>query len=185
MRDKAFNPLAVDVTAWAKAGARHQGVLEPATLSRLKESVQSMPCPANWSVQGLFKEVSGRDPEIRLHLQAQSPVVLTCQRCLEPLETVLTVERVLRFVRDAELAEQLDEQTDEEDVLVLPRRLNLVELIEDELIMALPIVPRHERCPAPPPMVFDDPAGTAAPVEVSPPHPFAVLAALRAGKPRT
>jgi uncharacterized protein len=185
MRDKAFEPVRVDVTALAKSGALEQGDLGPASFPRLLESVQSMAGPASWSVRGVYKAAAGREPEIRLNLQVRAQAVQICQRCLEPMQLALAVERVLRFVRDAELAEQLDEETEDEDVLQLPRRLNLVELIEDELIMALPIVPRHEHCPAPPPMAYEDPAGTAAADDEAPPHPFAVLAALRAGKPRT
>jgi uncharacterized protein len=185
MRDKAFDSLELDVKALAKSGARMQGDLDPTAFPRLKESVLSMAGPASWSVEGSYKAAAGREPEIRLHLHVQTEAALTCQRCLEPMQLALKVERVLRFVPDAEMAEQLDEQTEDEDVLVLPRRLNLAELIEDELILALPIVPRHDRCPAPPPMVFEDAATTAAADDTQQPHPFAVLAALRAGKPPT
>ena len=50
-------------------------------------------------------------------------------------------------------------------------------LIEDELLLALPLVPRHEQCPEPLPRAFveDDPAIDPAD------NPFAVLAALKRG----
>ena len=56
---------------------------------------------------------------------------------------------------------------------------SLAELIEDELLMALPLVPRHEACPGELKMAVADP-GFEAP-ESQPPHPFASLARLRRG----
>ena len=56
--------------------------------------------------------------------------------------------RSIRFVHGADLAQQLDEES-EEDVLALSAALDLRELIEDELILALPLVPRHDVCPQP------------------------------------
>jgi uncharacterized protein len=40
----------------------------------------------------------------------------------------------------------------EDDVLALTRALDLQELVEDELLLALPLVPRHEVCPQALPM---------------------------------
>ena len=61
----------------------------------------------------------------------------------------LAVDRVFRFARNDEEAAELDEVSEDEDVLALGRPLDLLSLVEDELIMALPIVPRHEACPQP------------------------------------
>jgi uncharacterized protein len=91
------------------------------------------------------------------------------------------VARTLRFVPTEEEAARLDEAEEEEDVLALPRALNLHELIEDELILALPLVPRHEQCPEPLPW---EPEMPTAPAEVpgeEVAHPFAALARLKQG----
>jgi uncharacterized protein len=51
-------------------------------------------------------------------------------------------------------------------------------VLEDELLMALPVVPMHSRCPQPLPVSLGDSdptAGTGAP----PVHPFASLARLK------
>jgi uncharacterized protein len=84
------------------------------------------------------------------------------------------VDRWLRFVADEAQAEALDADS-EDDVLVLARFTDLVELIEDEFLLALPIVPRHEVCPEPLPLPHSD----AEAVEQEQPHPFAALAALK------
>ena len=56
------------------------------------------------------------------------------------------MERSFRFVPDEEMAAAQDEQS-EEDVLALSRSFDLVELVEDELLMEMPLAPRHEVCP--------------------------------------
>lgn len=94
---------------------------------------------------------------------------------LQRMPLALQAERSFLFVRDEATAAQLDEEL-EDDVLVLPRQLDLLELVEDELILALPLVPRHETCPQPLPMSAAD-AGW--PAEEAEPHPFAALAALK------
>lgn len=112
-----------------------------------------------------------------MHLQASAAVPLSCQRCLGPVITPLEVDRWFRFVADEATAETEDDDS-EEDVLALEPRPDLLDLLEDELLMAVPLVPMHGACPAPLPAAADDPG--ALPEEIStPPHPFAALARLR------
>jgi hypothetical protein len=79
-----------------------------------------------------------------------------------------------RFVAGEDAAAALDAES-EDDVLALTPALDLRQLIEDELLLALPIVPRHDHCPEPLPRAFADPQGAASPAE----NPFAALAALK------
>ncbi len=93
-----------------------------------------------------------------------------------PVDVPLDVERSFRFVADEATAEALDEECDE-DLLALSREFDLRELIEDELLMALPVVPRHEECPTSVPLASSDDDFEVANSEK--PNPFAALAALR------
>jgi uncharacterized protein len=106
---------------------------------------------------------------------------LQCQRCLQALQQPLVLERRFRFVASEDEAERLDADSDD-DHLVLEPRLDLRSLVEDELILELPLVPRHEGpCPQPLPQPEPEPA---EPPDEARPNPFAALAALRkAGDP--
>ena len=75
--------------------------------------------------------------------------------------------------------ERVDDDS-EEDLLALSRDFSLHELIEDELLMALPVVPRHEVCPSEVPMSSSDEDFEAANAER--PNPFAALAGIRIDK---
>ncbi len=50
-----------------------------------------------------------------------------------------------------EAAAALDAESDD-DVLALESSLDLHALVEDELLLALPLVPRHDECPEPLPV---------------------------------
>ena len=79
------------------------------------------------------------------------------------------------FAADEATAQLLDEDSDV-DVLVSSRQFDLVALIEDELLMDMPIVPMHAQCPVP---VVLQAGEVQAPAER--PNPFAALAALKDG----
>ncbi|MEQ1804240.1 MAG: YceD family protein, partial [Burkholderiaceae bacterium] len=98
---------------------------------------------------------------------------LVCQRCLEPVTAALDVQRSFRFVEGEAAAAELDAQC-EDDVLALTRELDLHELLEDELLLCLPLVPKHEQCPQPLPEAAAGPGPDRA-------NPFAALAALKRG----
>ena len=188
MRDKPNDPHRLDVAAFARAQARLDGHMPLPRFKRLAQAIQpgAPDAQVTWSVAGSFRQPAGREPLMHLRLRADAEVVLTCQRCLEPLRQAVRVDQRLRFVATEAQAEELDEQLEDEDVLALPARLDLIELLEDELILALPIVPRHENCPVSLPSEW---VAQPAPADLSqtdsseetPAHPFAALAVLRRG----
>lgn len=177
-KERQFEMHRLDVPAFSVAAASLQGEAAQSGFTRLGESVMAMPgdgvaAPVVWSCQGEQRQVAGSSAQIWLRLQASTHVTLQCQRCLQPLHEPLLVDRWFRFVANEDEAARLDEET-EDDVLVLSRAFDGLELLEDELILALPIVPRHEDCPEPLPMGSGDEE-----VEEDTPNPFAALAALR------
>jgi uncharacterized protein len=177
MKAREFDPLRLDLAAFAAAGESLSGSWPIGELPRLAASAHAEARPApgetlQWSARGERRPRRAAEPETWLHLQLDAVLKLECQRCLQPVETPLHVERWLRFVPGEEQAAALDAES-EEDVLALPRWLDLRELTEDELLLALPLVPRHEQCPAPLPSS----AGEA--VEVERENPFAALQALK------
>jgi uncharacterized protein len=178
--DRRPDPRAIDLLALCRQDATLEGQWPLASLSRLAASLSAVPADAAaiWSATGSLRPVAGGDAEVWLHLHGSAQVPLQCQRCLQTLVEPLVVDRHLRFVRGEDEAARLDEDS-EDDVLALPPRLDLRELLEDELILSLPLVPRHEQCPKPLVPAGDD----QAPDEKEVLHPFASLAALRSRPP--
>lgn len=179
MKPRLRDPSHLDVEAFAKAAGRLDGRWPLRGFDRLAESAHAEARPGDadtvaWQAEGELRPVRGGDPEIWLHVGAEATVNLECQRCLQPVAEPLAVRRSFRFARDEATAAQIDADS-EDDVLVLTRALDLHELVEDELILALPLVPRHAACPLP----LAVPAAEVVEPSAERPHPFAALAALK------
>lgn len=179
MKARDFDARCLDVRAFAKAGADLAGDWSLAGFERLAEALVA-PGPGepaarlHWSARGAEVAEPGGAPQVWLHLHADATVPMVCQRCLKPCQHTLQFDRQFLFVPDEASAAGLDADV-EHEVLVSTRELDLHELLEDELLLDLPIVPRHDVCPDPLPMPVDDAS------EPSAEHPFAALASLRGG----
>ena len=182
MKEHQYSPAKLDVAAFARDGASLSGELPAAALLRLADAA-APEAPASawpavtWQVTGERRELRGGEAQTWLHLEAQATVRLTCQRCLQPVDELIALSHSFRFVKDEAEALSVDPES-EEDLLALTRSLDVIELLEDELLLSLPLVPRHEQCPQP--LVAPvDPALQEQELAEERPHPFAALAALR------
>ena len=174
------SPLAtrMNMQAFAEAGAPLTESIPLQDLERLaQESIDLQPdLMVNWKAEAELRAGSTGQIDIWLHLTADATVPLTCQRCMSVVQTDLYVDQLYRFVATEDIAMAEDDASDE-DLLVLTPQFDLTEVLEDELLMALPLVPMHEVCPVTPTFsagVIDvqDDAGDK-------PNPFAALAQLK------
>jgi uncharacterized protein len=174
---KVFDPRRLDVKAFAEEAAELEGQDPVREHARLVDETQGRGegNPVRWRAVGELRNPRHVNPEVWLHLHAQAVLPLTCQRCLQPVDVPAAVERSFRFVADEQTAAAQDDES-EEDVLALSRSFDLVELVEDELLMELPLAPRHDVCPEPLPLPVE--ADEAPELEVRE-NPFAVLARLK------
>ena len=178
---KDFDPHHLDVRRFAEAGATLESADPLPAFRRLRAEAQGEADAreVHWQARGELINPQHVQPQVWLHLQAQATLPLVCQRCLSPVDVPLAVDRSFRFVADEATAAAEDDAS-EEDLLVLSRSFELPELVEDELLMELPVAPRHEVCPEPVKMSAADAAFDAAGPARE--HPFAVLGRLKTGK---
>jgi uncharacterized protein len=137
----------LDIVQFSQNSELAHGELDLSELPRLRaEDTRTHPDQRiSWSLRGEQTQSSDQSRQNWLHLQCNTRIMLTCQRCLEEDLFELEVDRNFRFVDNEQTALAQDDEN-EEDLLVLTKNFNALELIEDELIMALPIVPRHLDC---------------------------------------
>lgn len=178
---KDLAPQRLDVRRFAEEEGDMQGTEELRRLPRLAaETTDADPAlPVHWHARGELRNPQHHAPEVWMHLEANAVLPLVCQRCLQPVDVPVAVDRSFRFVADEATAAAQDDAS-EEDLLALSRSFDLLELVEDELLMDLPVVPRHEVCPEPVKMSAVDPEFEAA--ETGKENPFAVLGRLKTGK---
>lgn len=127
-----------------------------------------------WTAQFQNRANASAPLQAWLHLEAKAVVPLTCQRCLDEALIPLEVDRWFRFEKDEDSAAAQDEWS-EEDVLAMDQDLDVLALIEDELLMSIPMIPSHERCPTEVKLQDQDSLGMDAEEKA---HPFAVLSKL-------
>ena len=171
----------LDVRAFARSAGHAGGSVPLADFQRLAADCVDggRGVQLAWSARGELRGGNGVPVAPWLHLQVHAELPLVCQRCLEPVRTPVVVDQWFRFVPDEETAEQQDDDA-AEDLLVESAEFDLRALVEDEVVLAMPLIASHARCPAPPRLSAQD-AGFDAPAE-DPPKPFAALARLRQGK---
>ncbi|AOG24939.1 YceD family protein [Acidovorax sp. RAC01] len=175
---KEFSAQRLDVKAFAQAGAKLAGHDSLLKYERLALEAKGLhpDLLVDWQAEGELRTALGGMSQVWLHLKVRAIFPMECQRCLTPVDIPLEVDRAFRFVADEATAEALDDES-EEDLLAMSREFDLRELIEDELLMALPVVPKHDECPTAVPLASsDDDFEEASAVK---PNPFAALAGLR------
>ena len=175
--DLVRNPRHVAIVAFAEAHAALGGENPLADFPRLvTEASETAGVTVRWQAQGRTVAAHGGPAQIWLDLQASTVLPTICQRCLQTMTQTVSFNRAFRFVHDEATAQQLDDEV-EEDVLVYSKQFDLLALVEDELLMAMPIAPRHESCPQAPVLHVQSDDFPAQPQ--AQPHPFAALQALK------
>ena len=124
-------------------GARHaalEGELPLGALSRLTELLHD----SQGSVRASLSFQQCGDGWLTLRLEYETTVHLVCQRCLEPISERLAGQVDIAVVESETLSPAAIPQGFEP--IELERgRLKPAQLIEDELIVSIPLVPKHPR----------------------------------------
>ncbi len=137
-------PVHVSPLQLAGKGELLSGELELAGMRRLAPSLHSTEGAVAVSLE------FGTDPERIPYLRGQlrGKLILTCQRCVQAMDFPVAAEMALGLVTSPASADTLPEHY--EPLLVGAEPMALSDIIEDELILCLPLVPKHpeSQCPA-------------------------------------
>lgn len=177
-------PDQLDPWRAVKLGLSYRGILPLAEFARLAAAV--------------LPETDGEPTQIQYHLcferdadqralvrgQVQAQLHLPCQRCLSPVTLPVDATWTLMLIKTQSSADALEDESDVETLIVTDTPVCPRDLIEDELLLAIPVVARHEvgQCQVPHGRHSND-AGAHAQSNEQPPNPFAVLATLK-GRPK-
>ena len=128
----------IDSLQFARAGLEKRGRVGMQELLRLAQM--------QGSTEGLEYHLrGGRTGTGRpcLRISVSGCVQLPCQRCLDPLPVPIVVDAELQL---AGSLSEISEADDDIDRVLASRRMDVGQLVEDEVILALPMVPRHAAC---------------------------------------
>jgi uncharacterized protein len=149
-----------------------QGVLEgevkPGDLEGLKDLLAS-------SDQGALAYHVDAGTSFRgnplLRIQIHGWLSLACQRCLEGYRHDLVVNDELELVKSEADLPDLETEESGKDAIVDPGHMDLAELLQEEILLALPLAPLHP----------EGQCGAIPKPRDSAEHPFAALARLKSG----
>lgn len=166
--NRSLDGLVIDTLEFAREGRSVSGVLNVAALPRLRELLVEdsgqLECELHGRREGRLNWLS---------LSVRGQLALRCQRCLGLMPYMLDVASDLQVIAPGEAWP--DERLEDgalslgADAIAAESGQSLAELIEEEVLLALPISPKHEEGCAPPARGDEKQAAS----------PFAVLAQLK------
>ena len=165
-------PLTLDPVRTAQKRLDYQGVYTPDQVARVAESVVSVDsdveCAMSFAIDNQRLAVLTGDTRVLVSLE--------CQRCGKAFSHQVHTTYCFSPVRSDEQAEALPDAYEPIEVNEFGE-IDLLAMVEDEIILSLPVVPVHdsEHCEvSEADMVFGK-----LPAEAEKPNPFAVLASLK------
>jgi uncharacterized protein len=130
----------IDAIEFARKGLAIHDTIALSQFVRLSDVVSSTDGELDYELSG-YVDAEGK-PRLRLHIYGKA--LLVCQRCLEPLEFAIAVDTDFILVADENILRAHDDSDELEDYLVSSPQMRVIELLEDELLLALPYAPKHE-----------------------------------------
>lgn len=170
-------PEKADPHRLCEQGKTFEGAVPLGRLLRLT------PLLASEQGEAAFVLAFDKDAEKRYRVQGhvRATLQLVCQRCVGHMSLEVDSSFSLALVGGPQEAEQLPEEY--EPLMPEEETIRLLDLVEDELILAIPPAPRHsmDECPVKLDSVNQEQIESAAPAEEpeEKENPFAVLAALK------
>lgn len=134
-----------DAFAFAREGRVLTGTFPVSGLERLHDLLVEVAGEVGFEIRGS----KGGRGELLLQLQVTGFLPLACQRCLEVVPFELDVDSLLEVIPEGADMSQDELEDDTRDFLPVAGELDVAELVEDEILLALPVAPRHEKCGLP------------------------------------
>lgn len=131
----------VDPVQFSRLAKALSGEIAVKELPRLAELLARQTGVIHYALTGRVRK-DGK-PTILLHVETVA--VVTCHRCMDDMEVPLASSRELVFVGRGQLP-AIEDEEEEADYLPADERIEPLALVEEELMLALPMVPRHEKC---------------------------------------
>lgn len=157
----------IDALDFVRNAGVHHGKITPVELERLQDYLADNHGGFEYTVSGALNGAG--NPALRITIKGT--INLQCQRCLAGLVHVLDLETDILLARDENELSRFDEDDSVDGILAIPE-MDMLALIEDEIILGLPISPRHPKGEC----SIGKPTGEDA---MGREHPFATLAALK------
>ncbi|WP_036252415.1 DUF177 domain-containing protein [Methylobacter sp. BBA5.1] len=165
-------PEYIDPLQLADKRAELKGEIPLSSLDRLADTLLN---DTGTVAVDLFFGREGRLAKIEGHIEAI--LELECQSCLQAVKWPVSAEIKLGIVTSIDQADRLPEVY--EPLLIDEEKILLKDIVEDELLLALPTFPKHQHDCSVPDADFNKEASSSEEVQSPPENPFSILAKLK------
>jgi uncharacterized protein len=97
----------------------------------------------HWKLETYFEDSPGSEPRQLMNLELKGQIHLVCQRCLKECPVELSEGRRFALVGSEEEADAFPIEDDQQEPLVASQHFDVLETIEDEILLSLPLIPKH------------------------------------------
>jgi len=129
----------IDPVRFARDAGHLEGTVSATSLPRVAEELFDQQGTVAYSLDGMT--TTKGDSALRIELTIE--LALACNRCMERLPLKSNVARTLVFSQDLSEFDAVDNEDDDVDQVPLVARLDVLDLIDQEVMLTLPIAPRH------------------------------------------
>ena len=169
-------PNTLDVRKAAVRGVTVSGAVKPLNLPRISEILAA----ESGEIQATLAFSKDEENRFLIEVSVSADILITCQRCLEPMPLRLDTSNTLAVVWNDEYASELPRYLDA--LIVADEPCSLWELVEEELILGLPSFSYHEQSDCNEILTGISQQPTENEGGDEKPNPFDVLAQLKPGK---
>ena len=153
------------------------GFLEISALPKVAEDASSVE-PGDgfqWEVKTHFANSPGSEPQQILELAVKGRIHLVCQSCLQDCGLDLAQQSRFVIVATEEEADTFPMEDDQQEPLVASQHFDLLGLIEDEILLSMPLIPKHPEGACQPHISSFGGVGEASDASEKPQNPFNIL----------
>lgn len=129
----------IDSIDFARNGREISGEAPLAEMARLLDMLEDPQGVLSYTVRGGMS--SSGAPLLDISMAGQ--VQLCCQRCLNAMDYPIRLEECL-LLRDRDSLDALGDDEEEFDSILAETHLDVLNILEEEILLSLPIAPRHE-----------------------------------------
>ncbi len=129
----------IDSLDFARNGQKISGEVPIAELPRLLDVLEDSRGVLSYTVRGGLDNLGG----YWLDISVVGRCRLRCQRCLNGLDHAVQLDSRL-LLRDQAGLDELGNDEDELDSILADTQLDVLDLLEEEILLSLPIAPKHE-----------------------------------------
>jgi uncharacterized protein len=160
--------VVINSIEFARNGESLNGSVAVANLSRLQDLLSSSSGMLEYALTGK----RGENDKLFLVCTVKGMLQLRCQRCLEALAYPIDLNSELELVKDEEVLPAVVNEDELTDAIKVDPNLDVLALVEDEVLLGLPMAPAHASgdCKA---------GGIFGQAETDKPNAFSALAALK------